>query len=90
MNTAAELGRNLVSKHQIQPVSMETSRLARDRTVEHVSRDQILRLEREQQGNNHFPCSADHHEQDSCYMRDYVCIYIHIIDPPSGGSMRVA
>ena len=38
------------------------SRLARDRTAEAVSRDQILRRERGQ-GSIHFPCSADH-EQD--------------------------
>ena len=38
------------------------SRLARDGTVEPVSRDQILRHARGQ-GNIHFPCSADH-EQD--------------------------
>ena len=38
------------------------SRLTRDGTAEPVSRDQILRHAREQ-GNVHFPCSADH-EQD--------------------------
>ena len=38
------------------------SRLTRDGSAEHVSRNQILRREREQ-GNVHFPCSADH-EQD--------------------------
>ena len=41
---------------------MEMSRLTRDGTAEPVSRDQILRHAREQ-GNVHFPCSADH-EQD--------------------------
>ena len=74
MDAAAELGRNPVSKHQIQP-KCEMSRLTREGTVELVSRDQILRRERGQ-GNMHFPCSADH-EQDwqpypvnsySCYM----------------------
>ena len=54
------------------------SRLTRDGTAEPVSRDQILRREREQ-GSIHFPCSADH-EQDwqpypvdpySCYMYDH-------------------
>ena len=53
------------------------SRLTWDGTAETVSRDQILRHERGQ-GNNNFPCSADH-VQDwqpypvdpySCYMRD--------------------
>ena len=38
------------------------SRLTREGTAEPVSRDQILRPVREQ-GNVHFPCSADH-EQD--------------------------
>ena len=55
------------------------SRLTRDGTVETVSRDQILRREREQ-GNIIFPCSADH-EQNwqlcpadtySCYMCDHI------------------
>ena len=59
-------------------LSMEMSRLTRDETAEPVSRDQILRREREQ-GNIIFSCSADH-EQDwqpypvgpySCYMCDH-------------------
>ena len=58
MDAAADLGRNPVSKHQIQP----ENRLTRDGTTEPVSRDQILRHARGQ-GNIHFPCSADH-EQD--------------------------
>ena len=62
MDAAAELGRNPVSKHQIQPEYGEMSRLTRDGTAEPVSRDQILRHARGQ-GNVHFPCSADH-EQD--------------------------
>ena len=36
MDAAAELGRNPVNKHQIQPLGMEMSRLARDRTAEPV------------------------------------------------------
>ena len=43
-------------------LSIEMSRLTRDRTAEPVSRDQFLRHARGQ-GNIHFPCSADH-EQD--------------------------
>ena len=76
MEAAAELGRNPVSKHQIQPAEYGMSRLTRDgAAAETVSRDQILRHERGQ-GKIHFPCSADH-EQDwqpypvdpySCYM----------------------
>ena len=62
------------------------SRLARDGTVEPVSRDQILRHARGQ-GNFHFPCSADH-EQDwqpypvdpysaICHDHTYIHTYIH-------------
>ena len=62
MDAAAELGRNPVSKHQIQPEYGKMSRLTRDGTAEPVSRDQILSHARGQ-GNIIFPCSADH-EQD--------------------------
>ena len=55
------------------------SRLARgDGTAEPVSRDQILRRERGQ-GNNNFPCSADHEQDwqpypiDPYYFAIYVC-----------------
>ena len=55
MDAAAELGRNPVSKHQIQPeYHTEMSRLTRDGTAEPVSRDQILRHARGQ-GNIIFP-----------------------------------
>ena len=54
MDAAAELGRALVSKHQIQPESIEMSRLKHDGTAESVSRDQIFRPERGQ-GNINFP-----------------------------------
>ena len=80
MDAAAELGRNPISKHQIQPeyVCMEMSRLTRDGTAEPASRDLILRHERGQ-GNIRFSRSADH-VQDwqpypvdpySCYMCDH-------------------
>ena len=46
MDAVAESRRNPVSKQQIQPVSMEMSRLTRDGTAEPISRDQILRRER--------------------------------------------
>ena len=49
----AELGRNPVSKHQIQPEHKD-ERLTRDGTAEPVSRDQILRHARGQ-GNIIFP-----------------------------------
>ena len=58
-DAAAEIGRNPISKHQIQP-----EYIVRDEQVDAgrdcqtcVSRDQILRRERGQ-GNIHFPCSA--------------------------------
>ena len=59
MDAAAELGRNPVSKHQIQP----------DGTAEPVSRDQIIRHARGQ-GNIHFPCSADHEKEWQPYPVD--------------------
>ena len=63
MDPAAELGRNPVSKHQIQrEYGNEQAHAGRDGTAEPVSRDQILRRERGQR-KLHFPCSADH-EQD--------------------------
>ena len=62
VDAAAELGKNPVSKHQIQTEYRE-SRVTRDGTAESVSRDQTLRHEQRRQGNIHFPCSADH-EQD--------------------------
>ena len=40
-------------------LSMEMSRLTRDGTAEHVSRDQILRHEERGQGNIKVSCSAD-------------------------------
>ena len=85
MDAAAELERNPVSKHQIQPEYGDEQADA-GRTAETVSRDQILRHERGQ-GNINFPCSADH-EQDwqpypvdpySCYMRDNTYILIHLL-----------
>ena len=58
MDAAVELGRNPVSKHQIQP-GYVMSKLTRDGTAKPVSRDRFLRHARGQ-GNIHFPCSADH------------------------------
>ena len=54
MDAAAKLGRNPVSKHQIQPEYGKMSRLTRDGTAEPVLRDQILRHARGQ-GNIIFP-----------------------------------
>ena len=53
MDAAAELGRNPVSKHQIQPEYGDVM-LTRDGTAESFSRDQILRHARGQ-GNIIFP-----------------------------------
>ena len=86
MDAAAELGRNPVSKHQIQPeYGDEQADAGRDGTAEPVSRDQILRPARGQ-GNIHFPCSADHEQDwqpypvDSAicdYHTTYINTYIH-------------
>ena len=82
MDAAAELGRNPVSKHQIQPQHGDEQ--ARDGTAEPVSRDQILRRECGQ-GIIHFSCSADHEQGWQpypvdpyfCYMCDHT--YIHVL-----------
>ena len=85
IDAAAELGRNPVRASTRFSLSMEMSRLTRDRTSEPVSRDQIFKLER-RQGNINFPCSADH-EQDwqpypvdsySCYMCHHTYIQYSI------------
>ena len=66
------------------------TRLTRDGTAEHISRDQILRHARGQ-GNIHFQCSADHEQDwqpypadpysaiicdDHTYMNTYIYTYI--------------
>ena len=54
-------------------LSIEMSRLTRDRTAEPVSREQILRRER-RQGNINFPCSTDHKQDWQPYPVDpYPC-----------------
>ena len=78
MDAAAEPGRNLASKDQIQPdYGDEQADAGRD-NAESFSRDQILRHERGQK-NIHFPSSAGH-EQDwrpcpvdpcFCYIYDH-------------------
>ena len=62
------------------------SRLTRNRTAEPVPRDQILRRDRGE-GNDNFPCSADHEQDWQPYSVDpyspiYVTIhtlYIHVM-----------
>ena len=80
MNATAELGRNPVSKHQIQP-EYKDEQADGDGAAESVPRDHILRREGGR-GNMYFPCSADH-EQDwqlypvdpySCYTCDHTYI----------------
>ena len=85
MDAAAEIGRNPVSKHQVQPeYGDEQADAGRDGTAEPVSRGQTLRHVRGQ-GNILFPCSADH-EQDwqphpvdpySALCDGHTYIYIH-------------
>ena len=66
MDAAAEIGRNPVSKHQIEPeYGVEISRLTRDGTAKPVSRDQILRREQDWQPNTVDP---------TCSMRDHTYI----------------
>ena len=84
MEAAAELERNPASTRF--NLSMEMSRLTRDGTAEHVSRDQILRHERKQ-GNIHFSCSADHVQNwrpypvdpYSCHMCDHTYILYWVL-----------
>ena len=58
------------------------SRLTRDGTAEHISRDQIFRHVRGQ-GNIHFPCSADHERDSQPYQVDpypcYMCVWPYTI-----------
>ena len=74
MDAAAEIGRNSVSKHQIQPEYGEEQADAGG-AVEPVSRDQILRRERGQ-GNINFPCSADHKQDWQPYPVDSYSWYM--------------
>ena len=56
MDAAAEIGRTPVSTRF--NLSMEMNRLTRDRTIEPVSRDQLIRCERGRERTD-VPCSAD-------------------------------
>ena len=77
MDVVAELGRNSVSKHQIQPEYGDEHADA-GRIAEPVSRDQILRREHGQE-NIHFPCSAGHEQDWQPYPVDpYSCCMCHI------------
>ena len=72
---AAEIGRKLVSISTRFSLSIEMSRLTRDGTAEHVSRDQILRRERGQ-GNITFLCPADHEQDWQLYPVDSSSCFI--------------
>ena len=77
IDAAAELGKNPVSKHQIQPEYGDEQG-----TAELVSRDQIFRR-KPGQGKNIFPCSADHEQDWQTYLVDpyscYMCDQTYII-----------
>ena len=85
MDAATELGRNPVSKHQIQPEYRDEQADAGRDCRTRLARPNSQGHERGQ-GTTHFLCSADH-EQDwqpyphdpysSCYMCDHT--YIHEI-----------
>ena len=59
MDVAAEIERNPVCQHQIQPEYGDEQAETRDGIVKPVPRDRIVRRERGQ-GSVSFPCSADH------------------------------
>ena len=69
MDAAAESGRNPVRKHHIDDSARVRimSRLMRDRMVEPVSRDQIIKRERGQK-SIHFPCSSNHEQDRLTYL----------------------
>ena len=64
------------------------SRLTRDGTAEPVvSRDQVLRRAREQ-GNIHFPCSADHEQDWHLARLVYTLLYVMTIREGLSGGCR--
>ena len=68
------------------------SRLTWDGTAEPVSRDQILRREREQ-GNIHFPYSADHEQDWQPYPVIYTlatCVTIHALQSNRGNTIIIS
>ena len=74
MDATAELGRNPVSKHQIQPeYGDEQADAGRDCRTRLARPNSQARTERGQ-GNIHFPCSADHEQDWQSYPVDtYPC-----------------
>ena len=74
MDAAAEIGRNPVTEHQIQPeYGDEQADAGWDGAAKPVSRDHILRRVRGQE-NIYFPCSTDHEQDWQPYPVDpYFC-----------------
>ena len=80
MDGAAELGRNSVSKHQIQPEYGGEQALTRDGTAKPVSQDQILRHERGQREILIFPVQLTTSRIDNPTRLIYtlaICVTIH-------------
>ena len=75
MDTVAEIGRNSVSKHQIQPEYGDEQANAGWDCQTRLAR-QILRRE-QVKGNIYFPCSADHEQDWQPYPVDpYSCCMV--------------
>ena len=87
MDTAAELGRNPVSKHQVQPEyedeQADAGRDCRNRLARPNSQA------RTRTGEN-FPCSADHEQDGQPYQVDpYSCyMFVHTVVVASEGFRR--
>ena len=75
MDATAELGRNPVNKHHIQPEYRDEHADA-GRDGRPISREQIFRRERGQ-GSINFSCSADHEEDGQPYPVDPYSCYMY-------------
>ena len=85
MDAAAELGRNPVSSHHIQPEHGDEQADAGRDSRTHLARPNILRRERGQ-GKIHFPCSADHEQDWQPYVpKDLIVLFQAIPDGQSRG-----
>ena len=78
MDAAAEIGRNPVSNHQIQPeYGNEQADAGRDSRTRLVRPNSQARTESE---NIHFPCSAGHEQDWQSYLDDpYSCYMLMTI-----------
>ena len=82
MDAAAELGRNPVSKHQIQPdYGDEQADAGRD------CRNRLARPNSQARTRTHFPCSADHEHDCQPYPVDpyscCMCDHDHMVEARS-------